>query len=130
MTLLSIGAAVYVVHYTWTHTIQKKNSKRNEDTYIKYITTLIAPYIHTHTHTPPPSPHSLLHPKAAYIRHQGSCMCMRVQFTVHAPSILHALEVTPSKFRYPRLVIEREDFQLLCDESLLSLYPLGKLVYV
>lgn len=58
-----------------------------------------------------------------HLWHQGSCQCMMVQFNIFAPSVLHAVDV-PSKLRFPRLSMAVEDFQLLCDDSHLSLYTM------
>lgn len=56
-----------------------------------------------------------------FVWHQGTCHCLRVQFSIFAPRVVHAVDV-PSKLRFPRLTICSEDFQLLCDESHFSLY--------
>lgn len=53
--------------------------------------------------------------------HLGCCHCQRVQFKIFGPKVLNAVDIS-SKLRFPRISIVYEDFELLCDPSLLSMY--------
>jgi hypothetical protein len=57
------------------------------------------------------------------INHNGSCHCKRVKFRCKAPSRLQCVDI-PTKLRFPRLTIPAENFELITDENLLSLYPI------
>lgn len=53
--------------------------------------------------------------------HLGCCHCQRVQFKIFGPKVLNAVDIS-SKLRFPRISIVYEDFELLCDPSILSMY--------
>jgi hypothetical protein len=57
------------------------------------------------------------------VLHSGSCHCGRFHFRVLAPEELHAVEYSASsKLRFPRLTLSALDFEIVTDESSLSLY--------
>ena len=53
--------------------------------------------------------------------HLGCCHCQRVKFKIFGPRVLNAVDIS-SKLRFPRISIVYEDFELLCDPSILSMY--------
>jgi hypothetical protein len=55
------------------------------------------------------------------IFHFGSCKCDRVKFKIFADDDLLAVDV-PSKVRFPRVSIPCNDFQLLSEEQVISLF--------
>jgi len=56
------------------------------------------------------------------IYHSGNCHCKRVKFRIKATSHLKAFDI-PSKIRFPQLIIKVENFELLSDDDMLSMYP-------
>ena len=56
-----------------------------------------------------------------FVAHYGSCLCEKVHFKVTASRNLHAVDI-PSKMRFPRVSVPYTDFELLCDERILSIF--------
>lgn len=111
VTVMTALVAAYACHYLLLRSSSNNNNKTNR----KKVKMVEDNYYRTRYHA--------LERREEYVWHQGSCHCMRVQFNIFAPPILHAVDV-PSKLRFPRLSINADDLQLLCDESNLSLYSI------
>jgi len=58
------------------------------------------------------------------VEHFGSCHCRQISFKMKAPTVFHAFQVS-SKLKFPRITVPCADFELLCDERVLSMYTVS-----
>lgn len=61
-------------------------------------------------------------PQQEKVFHSGSCHCCRAKFRLQYSSTINAIDLPSCKLRFPRTSVPYDDFELLSDYNVLSIY--------